>query len=530
MAHEDDPIMHLTDRLELNRELDDILEDAERRRLPLASALDLALPHLRARLGAARVALNTLDESLEQRTFAIGEEPASPACTLKHDIDVAGESLGDIVVSFTEAPDEARKTRLAELLETGAEVLDNYLKSIQNAREKHQLTRKLNRDLLNPLLDEGIKAAVRTLKDSVSFDLMIVVYHQARAYEQSVRYLVFEGAEPAFDSEQADEDLQTFVKETPLTGRGATQFLGKVKERISGLRPGDLSDETETEEFLHGLGYDRYVESVLISGLRDPVALGKIVVTGARELSTYERDILAVFADALQKRVIDFDKESRRLSANFNVPTVLRLLRSEDYRDRYLEPRREDAAILFTDISGFTRISEQVLGDPVKVGAFIQSWGDAIVKILWKHNGVCDKFVGDCLIGLFGPPFFDRRPEAVCGDALRCAVEIAQFTKDFPHSEAWQAISDQAPEMGVATGLNWCPVSVGEFGVNCGYTAFSPGMNNTARLQGVATRHEVLVMDGMAEVSGADWRFSEAKEAAVKNVKDPLVYRALVWD
>ena len=71
------------------------------------------------------------------------------------------------------------------------------------------------------------------------------------------------------------------------------------------------------------------------------------------------------------------------------------------------------------------------------------------------------------------------------------------------------------------------PASVGFFGPNDDYTAFSSGMNNTARLQGVAGAGEILCMERFVGVLGETGRFSDPRHAEVKNVAEPLPYRAL---
>lgn len=529
MSEEDELVVHLKNRIQLGHELDDMIEEAQRAKEPLEALLSRVLPHIRKRVGAVHVALTTLDESLEEKCFFDGDH-SSVAEEISVDIDVAGEHLGVMVTSFEKKLEEQTRAQTTELIQTAIEVVDNYLKTIKSSREKHFLNRKLHKDLLHPLVDEGIKLAVATLEEAVHFELMVVAYHQSNAYEESVRYLIFKDNRVAFDSDQrGPQEIDRLVAATqgaiPNTVKRSTQ-------RFHQVRPGDLRDETETRKFLGELGFSNYVEFMLSAGLRDETVLGKVVVVGSRLLSTYERDLMATFADALQKRIIDFDRESRELNRTFNVPTVMRLLRAEDYRKKYLQPQRHDAAILFTDISGFTRISEQVLKQPSKVGTFIQSWGEEVVRILWENDGACDKFVGDCLIGIFGPPFYDKDPAVLCANALKAAIEIARFTREFSSTAAWKAISDEETDMGVATGINWCAASIGSFGLNCGYTAFSPGVNNSARLQGLAERHEVLIMDSMYEVlKGSDqFNFGEKRSESVKNVKDPISFYPVHWE
>ena len=83
------------------------------------------------------------------------------------------------------------------------------------------------------------------------------------------------------------------------------------------------------------------------------------------------------------------------------------------------------------------------------------------------------------------------------------------------------------PPIGVATGIHYAPICVGLFGPDEDYTGFSSGMNNTARLQGVAERDEILCMDAFVEAHGDAEAFGEERQAAVKNVAAPLRFRPL---
>jgi class 3 adenylate cyclase len=84
-------------------------------------------------------------------------------------------------------------------------------------------------------------------------------------------------------------------------------------------------------------------------------------------------------------------------------------------------------------------------------------------------------------------------------------------------------------EVGVATGVNLCPLFVGRFGPNDNFTGFSRGMNNTARLQGCAVRDEILVMEPAVKAlgEGSGFVFGPERQAKVKNVAEPLQFRAL---
>jgi class 3 adenylate cyclase len=102
------------------------------------------------------------------------------------------------------------------------------------------------------------------------------------------------------------------------------------------------------------------------------------------------------------------------------------------------------------------------------------------------------------------------------------------MTRRLPERPGLEVLHDSA--VGVATGLNLCPLFVGRFAPNDNFTGFSRGMNNTARLQGCAVRDEILVMAEAIPALGDGSRFAFGPErsAKVKNVADPLRFRALV--
>jgi len=161
------------------------------------------------------------------------------------------------------------------------------------------------------------------------------------------------------------------------------------------------------------------------------------------------------------------------------------------------------------------------------VAQLVEVWSRESVGLVWKHGGVFDKMVGDCVIGLFGPPFYDSEPGERLASAIRCATEIRAMTRDLPGRAEFELLRETG--LGVSTGVSLAPLFVGQFGPNDNFTGFSSGMNNTARLQGCAARNEILVMaDAVSRLpSSGEFSFSDERSAKVKNVADPLRFRAL---
>ena len=127
----------------------------------------------------------------------------------------------------------------------------------------------------------------------------------------------------------------------------------------------------------------------------------------------------------------------------------------------------------FADVAGFTSVSEQHLREPAKVSAFIEAWSRGVTRIVWEHGGVFDKLVGDCIIGLFGPPFFEQSPAERAAACVRAAVAMAKFTREMIDDPACAPIKAAGAPLGIATGVNDCPASVGLFGIHTGWSWYA---------------------------------------------------------
>jgi len=483
-----------------------------------------ALPYLVEKLGAKGAVLQTFGESLALETFrhppalALSEidelaaktgEGSEGYVTLERDgrmsiaqrLDVAGEWFGRAICTFDGKVDAERVSRL---LDAACEELDNFLYAIRAARQKHQVTMRLGDALRHRVLADGLRDAVQVLDAAVPLDRMLLVYVAEEGSSRNLHVQLFEGGRAVVDTmrERVGDDVLEDAR-AYLAGKG-TKLLDR-------------------------LGFVGAQEEVLINGVTHSVVVGKVLVSSkVGAFNTWDRELLASFAGFVRQRIVDFNKEWRRLAASFRADDVARLVMSESYEDRYLTPREETCGILYVDIAGFTKLSEQVLKTPKKVAELVEAWSERAVDLLWKHGGVFDKMVGDCIIGLFGPPFYEEKPGARLAAAIQCAKEIRAMTNALPNEAGFEHLRE--PGLAVSTGVNLAPLMVGSFGKNSNFTGFSSGMNNTARLQGCAKRDEIVVMDEViAELpQGHGFSFGEAREAAVKNVAAPLRFRPLV--
>jgi len=521
----------IRDLYELRNTVDELIEEGLVHRWSVSEVLGSLLPRVGERLGATGAFVETYGEDLAIRLFAWSSEGSGKPLVIpektdifertseekrervllndaKHvvvaqHLDVAGAWFGRAGLVL---PPNADVARVQEGLNAVCEVLDNYLFSIRAMREKHLVMMRLGNALRHRVLGEGVKQAVAVLAEAIPMERMVIVYVAEENAAKTLHVQMFDGNKLAVDTLAAEQHTHA-----PL------RLLGR--EYLSG----------ESTKLLEELGVMAAQEEVLINGITKSVVVGKVVVTSRHGVfNTYDRELLSAFAGFIRQRVVDFNKEWRSLAFTFRPDDVARLLQNDEYERRFLAPREETVGILYVDIAGFTRVSESILKTPARVAELVESWSRDAVEILWSHGGVFDKMVGDCIIGLFGPPFYDEKPGERLARAIRCAVDIREMTNKLPNRIAFEVLRESG--IGVSTGVNLAPLFVGQFGPNSNFTGFSSGMNNTARLQGCATNGEILVMeDALKELSESHgFTFSDLRSAPVKNVAEPLKFRSLV--
>lgn len=516
-------VARLRELLALHEDLDDLIEKALIARHSLGTFMTTLLPFVCGRIGASGLRLQTYGEDLGLEAFSFPEGLAVPRLAeleartgpdsvgpqaivdgkrtiLGQRLDVAGEWFGRAVAVFERSDVDVEG--VAEMLDAACEELDNYLFAIRAARQKQQVMLKLADALRDRVLAEGLGKAVQVLNEAIALERLLLVFVADEGQPHATLHVqLFEGGRLALDTMRRTEDPE-------IVQLGRDYLTGKSNRILDRLGRGAQ-------------------EEVLINGVTHSVVVGKVIATSKTgAFNTYDRDLLASFAGFVRQRIVDFNKEWRSLANSFRDDDVSRLVQTEDYQRRYLTPREETVAILYTDIAGFTKLSEQVLRTPSAVAELVERWSERAVEILWKHGGVFDKMVGDCIIGLFGPPFYDEPPPKRLERALDAAIEIRDMTRALPEEKGFEVL--RGPGVAVSTGVNLAPLFVGVFGKNANFTGFSSGMNNTARLQGCAKRDEILVMaDALATLPSGLYELGDEGSAAVKNVAQPLRYRAV---
>ena len=174
----------------------------------------------------------------------------------------------------------------------------------------------------------------------------------------------------------------------------------------------------------------------------------------------------------------DITSEKRVKSAfsHYLAPAVIEQL-LEDPNRLALGGEKREMTFLFTDIAGFTTLSEKV--EPTVVVQLLNEYFDKMCRIVLDHGGTIDKIVGDALHVMFNAPT-DQPDHAE--RAVLCALDLSAFCDRFMQEQAEQAIALGETRLGINTG----PAVVGNFGgtIRFDYTAYGDTINTAARLEG----------------------------------------------
>ncbi len=162
--------------------------------------------------------------------------------------------------------------------------------------------------------------------------------------------------------------------------------------------------------------------------------------------------------------------------------------------------------VVFTDLTGFTEFSRNL--EPQQVSDVLTKYFTNMSKIISKHGGWVNKFMGDGILVLFG---LQGREDSV-GRAIDASIEMQKAMENY----TWKM------RIGVATGK----FITGEFGTEDlrRFDCLGHVVNLASRLQSHADADDILVCERTYSLAKDKYRFSEAKKISPKGVGEIEVY------
>lgn len=154
-----------------------------------------------------------------------------------------------------------------------------------------------------------------------------------------------------------------------------------------------------------------------------------------------------------------------------------------------MEGESREMTILFSDVRGFTTISEKL--DPKELSQLMNEFLTPLSRVISRHQGKVDKYMGDCIMAFWGAP--KPLPDHA-RNAILAGIEMQatlQSLQPLFKERGW-------PEIHVGVGINSGRVSVGNMGseVRVAYTVMGDEVNLASRLEGITKQYGVGIIVG----------------------------------
>jgi adenylate cyclase len=177
-----------------------------------------------------------------------------------------------------------------------------------------------------------------------------------------------------------------------------------------------------------------------------------------------------------------------------------------------------ELSIMFTDVRGFTTISEHYGADVQGLTSIMNRYMTVMTKAILENNGTLDKYIGDAQMAFWNAPL-DNNKHAL--DAVQTAFQMLKDLETFNEEVKREGI----PAFGMGLGINTATVVVGNMGSDqrFDYTCLGDGVNLAARLEGQTKPYGVKLIVGpqTAELVRDVYQVVELDLIAVKGKTEP---------
>ena len=222
-------------------------------------------------------------------------------------------------------------------------------------------------------------------------------------------------------------------------------------------------------------------------------------------------------------RVLIEDKEKRKLRGTFQQYLSPEVIRRALAQPESLEPRKQEITILFSDIRGFTSISEKL--DAQALADILNQYLTEMTRVIFRNQGTLDKYIGDAVMAFWGAPFEDT---AQASHSARAAFEMLQKLEELNRGWALKGV----PRLDIGVGINKGVASVGKMGssLRAAYTALGDSVNLASRLEGLNKEYgtRVLLSDfAYKDARVPEYLYREVDIIRVKGKEQPVIIHEL---
>ncbi len=232
-----------------------------------------------------------------------------------------------------------------------------------------------------------------------------------------------------------------------------------------------------------------------------------------------------LFAGVSVYRYVTEEREKRKLRRAFHfylAPSVIDIMLAQPSKLKLGGERRE-LTVLFSDIRGFTTISEKL--DPEDLTELLNEYLTPMTDIVFRHRGTLDKYMGDAIMAFFGAPVaYKEHAEEACHCALNMMSKLGELQK------SWKERGLNVLDIGI--GINTGYMSVGNMGSQTlfDYTVIGDHVNLGSRLEGLNKIYSthIIVSEFTRSLVSREFTFRQLDVVRVKGKQEPVQIHELL--
>jgi adenylate cyclase len=198
------------------------------------------------------------------------------------------------------------------------------------------------------------------------------------------------------------------------------------------------------------------------------------------------------------------------------IPPELVAEMSESPSDFALDGESREMTVLFSDVRGFTTISEGM--DPRQLTRLMNALLTPMTRVIHKNRGTIDKYMGDAIMSFWGAPLADSEHASHALYAALAMMEELKIMQDDFKARGW-------PEIDIGIGLNTGIMNVGNMGseFRMAYTVLGDAVNLGSRLEGLTKKYGVnIIVSESTRESVPEFIFRELDLVRVKGKNEPV--------
>ncbi|MFT5136086.1 MAG: adenylate cyclase [Arenicella sp.] len=211
-------------------------------------------------------------------------------------------------------------------------------------------------------------------------------------------------------------------------------------------------------------------------------------------------------------------RNKAKLSGLFGqyIPPELVEEMAKDPQAYDLVAKKEDLSVLFTDVRGFTNISEGL--DPESLSTLMNELLSPMTRIVHENKGTIDKYMGDAMMAFWGAPIPNlNHASAAVASGLEMLNELDAINQKFADKQ-W-------PEIKIGVGVNTGEMNVGNMGseFRMAYTVLGDAVNLGARVEGLTKEYGVLfIVTQFTAAAAPEFEYRQLDTVRVKGKDEPV--------